>query len=110
MRQYTNRFRRSAALPAALAALGLAATACGGGGSAEEAGGEDAPAKGENPVVAPYDGGIYIIDPESLDVVEDIELEGFNRLNPAGHGRNVLVSTSTGFPALDAASAELTDG
>src|SRR5690606_1489874 len=110
MRPHTNRFPRSAALPAALAALGRAPTACGGGGSAEEAGGEDAPAKVENPVVATYDGGIYIIDPESLDVVEDIELEGFNRLNPAGDGRHVLVSTSTGFRVLDAAGAELTDG
>ncbi|WP_017596645.1 zinc metallochaperone AztD [Nocardiopsis potens] len=109
MTHHPHRTRRRAALPAALAALGLAATACGGGGSAGEASGEEAPAKVEDPIVATYDGGLYIIDPETLDVVEDIGLEGFNRLNPAGDGRHVLVSTSTGFRVLDAAGAELTD-
>jgi hypothetical protein len=36
-------------------------------------------------------------------------LEGFNRLNSAGDGKHLLVSTSTGFRVLDAAGAVLTD-
>lgn len=99
----TRRGRPTAAL-SAVAALGLAATACSGGDSAESASAEVTDA-----IVATYDGGIYVIDGESLEVVEDIELEGFNRLNPAGDGRHVLVSTSSGFRVLDAVGAELTD-
>jgi hypothetical protein len=34
--------------------------------------------------------------------VSDLELPGFNRLNPAGDGRHVVVSTTGGFQILDA--------
>jgi outer membrane protein assembly factor BamB len=36
-----------------------------------------------------------------LEVVEDIELDGFNRLNPAGDERHLFVSTTGGFQLLD---------
>ncbi|WP_026123091.1 zinc metallochaperone AztD [Nocardiopsis chromatogenes] len=102
---HPSRRGRPAAVLSAAAALGLAATACGGGGQSAE------PTSTEvtDALVATYDGGILVIDGESLDVVEDIELDGFNRLNPAGDGRHVLVSTSSGFRVLDAVGAELTD-
>ncbi|TQN28341.1 hypothetical protein FHX37_3677 [Haloactinospora alba] len=90
---------RHAALPVLLAA-GLAVSACGGQGgtTAEEV---------TDALVATYDGGILVIDGETLEVAEDIPLDGFNRINPAGDGEHVLVSTSSGFRVLDAAGAEL---
>lgn len=92
---------RHAAVPVLLAA-GLAVSACGGQGgtTAEEV---------TDALVATYDGGILVIDGETLEVAEDIPLDGFNRINPAGDGEHVLVSTSSGFRVLDAAGAELTD-
>lgn len=48
-----------------------------------------------------YDGGILVLNAEDLDVIADISLEGFNRLNPAGDGRHAVVSTSEGFQVLD---------
>ncbi|WP_017559016.1 zinc metallochaperone AztD [Nocardiopsis baichengensis] len=92
---------------AALAALGLTAASCGTGGG--DGGGGQAASEAADALVATYDGGIFVLDGQTLEVVEDIPLEGFNRLNPAGDGRHVLVSTSTGFRVLDAAGAELTD-
>lgn len=107
-----NRTTRAAALPALLSA-GLLLTACGtgsddGAASADE---EATPAEAvaTEPLVTTYDGGLYVLDGESLEVVADIEMEGFNRVNPAGDDRHVFVSTSEGFQVLDAAGAELTD-
>lgn len=108
-----NPMRSRAALPAAMVALGLTLSACGQGDSGDAAQSETsspaAAVKVENPLVATYDGGLYVIDPGTLKVVEDIPLTGFNRVNPAGDGRHVLVSTSTGFRIMDAAAARLTD-
>ncbi len=103
-----RRYGREAALPTLLTA-GLLLTACGTG----EGGDADPEAAAEatvnDPLVTTYDGGLYVLDGRTLDVVEDIELEGFNRINPAGDDRHVFVSTSEGFLLLDAAAAETTD-
>ncbi|WP_216843851.1 zinc metallochaperone AztD [Phytoactinopolyspora alkaliphila] len=48
-----------------------------------------------------YDGGIQVLDATTLDVIEDIALDGFNRLNPAGDERHLFVSTTGGFQVLD---------
>lgn len=48
-----------------------------------------------------YDGGVQVLDGTTLEVLADEELEGFNRLNPAGDGRHWLVSTQGGFQLLD---------
>ncbi|MFM1722984.1 zinc metallochaperone AztD [Rhodococcus sp. PAM 2766] len=48
-----------------------------------------------------YDGGILVLDAESLSVVGESELGGFNRLSPAGDERHVIVSTEDGFRVLD---------
>ncbi|WP_283135752.1 zinc metallochaperone AztD [Rhizohabitans arisaemae] len=61
-----------------------------------------------DPLVITYDGGLHVLDGQSLHLVADIPLPGFNRVNPAGDDRHVLVSTSTGFRILDAAAPELT--
>ncbi|MCM6773494.1 zinc metallochaperone AztD [Nocardia sp. CDC159] len=62
-----------------------------------------------DPVAVTYDGGIYLLDGRSLTVAGEVKLEGFNRLNPAGDDRHVLVSTSDGFRVLDAARGRFTD-
>lgn len=99
--------RRWALLPAALT-LGLTLTAC--GATADEAEDDtDAADLVDHAVVTTYDGGIYVLDPDSLDLVADISLDGFLRVNPAGDDRHVLVSTAEGFRVLDAAAAELSD-
>lgn len=69
-------------------------------GSAEA----EAPAEVSSPqarLVATYDGGIVVLDAETLEPVTDIPLEGFNRLNRFGDERNVVVSTPQGFQVLD---------
>lgn len=53
-------------------------------------------------LVITYDGGIQVLDSTTLETIEDIELDGFNRINPAGDGRHVLVSTAGKFQVLDA--------
>lgn len=62
-----------------------------------------------DPIATTYDGGILVLDGSTLQVVRDIPLDGFNRLNPAGDDRHALVSTPTGFQVLDLGSATLTD-
>ncbi|MGW5877951.1 zinc metallochaperone AztD [Nocardiopsis terrae] len=103
---------RQAALPVLLSA-GLLLTACGSGDDAATEAGSEQPGESagrvNEPIVTTYDGGLHVLDGQTLEVVEDIELEGFNRINPAGDDRHVLVSTSEGFQVLDAAGAELTD-
>jgi hypothetical protein len=107
------------AAPATLLAGALLLTAC---GSAQEPATEAAaPAAATqprttapqrtvtDPVVLTYDGGLYVLDGQSLELVKDIPLAGYNRVNPAGDARHVLVSTATGFRVLDAASATLKD-
>ncbi|MGY1707880.1 zinc metallochaperone AztD [Geodermatophilus sp. SYSU D00758] len=49
-----------------------------------------------------YEGGVQVLDGTTLEVLADEPLDGFNRLNPAGDGRHVLVSTQGGFQVLDA--------
>lgn len=94
--------------------LGVAASllaACGSGDAAAEPSATTeetaAPAATEVATAKPrlaltYDGGIQVLDADTLEVVSDIELAGFNRLNPAGDERHVLVSTTGGFQVLDA--------
>ena len=88
------------------AALGLSACASGapapgepettaGSSDVQEVGGPKAR------IALAYDGGLLVLDAATLEVVKDVPLGGFNRLNDAGDGRHVLVSTEGGFAALD---------
>ncbi|GAA2435818.1 zinc metallochaperone AztD [Actinomadura vinacea] len=99
----------SRVLPGAMVAVALTLSACGQG---DPGGRSKAPApaavKVSEPLVATYDGGLLILDAKTLKAVQRIPLPGFNRVNPAGNGRHVMVSTATGFRVLDAAGATLT--
>lgn len=84
----------------------LALTGCGSEPAAES---RQADVTVTDPVVATYDGGVYVIDGESLEVKADIPMDGFLRVNPAGDDDHVLVSTDEGFQVLDAGGGQLTD-
>lgn len=109
--------RRLSAL--ALAPLGaLALAACAGAGSdgaasapsatpSAASSASQAPAATEEQTRTPriavtYDGGVRVLDAMTLEEVGDLEVDGFTRLNPAGDGRHLLVSTTGGFRVLDA--------
>ncbi|GAB3605389.1 zinc metallochaperone AztD [Conyzicola nivalis] len=98
-----TQLHRRASLVALVAASALALTACATSTPAAES--TDGTAPGSNPgrVALTYDGGIVVLDSASLDVAADIPLEGFNRLNAAGDGENVFVTTTEGFQVLRAA-------
>lgn len=78
------------------------------------AGAEESPSEAGTRVAIAYEGGILVLDGESLDTVADFDAEEFTRLNPAGDDRHVMVTMSEGFQVLDTAAgtaeqAELTD-
>lgn len=106
-----RRLRAAGAAAATLPLLLLAACA----GTADPASapttadaGETAPAGASESstyrprLVVTYDGGLLVLDADSLETVATIEKDGFLRVNPAGDGRHVLVSTDQGFEVLDA--------
>lgn len=105
--------RRYLFLPLAIA-TGLAITACSqetpnvqpeDAPSTEASAPATAPAEVSGPearLVATYDGGMVVLNAETLDVVSEIPLEGFNRLNRLGDERTIAVSTPEGFRVLDA--------
>nr|WP_255375414.1 zinc metallochaperone AztD [Saccharomonospora sp. CUA-673] len=93
----------SAALLAVVGACGTDDQAAEGGGG-QQGGGNIA-----DPVMVTYDGGMYVLDGNTLEVQADVPIEGFNRLNPAGDDRHVFVSTSEGFELFDAVAGEMTD-
>ncbi|MCW4386302.1 zinc metallochaperone AztD [Salinibacterium sp. SYSU T00001] len=90
------------------ATLSLAACAGGTEGADSAEGATDAASAGSR-VALTYDGGLFVLDGDTLELLADIELDGFNRLNSSGDGRHVLVSTAEGFQVLDTAEPELTD-
>jgi hypothetical protein len=93
--------------PTRLAALTAGALVLGACGSAPEE--QPAAPVVTDPLVTTYDGGLHVLDGTTLEVAADIPLPGFNRVNPAGDDRHVVVSTSAGFRLLDATRAALTD-
>ncbi|TDT34040.1 zinc metallochaperone AztD [Naumannella halotolerans] len=52
-------------------------------------------------ITVTYDGGLLVLDPDSLQPVADIALPGFLRLNPVGDAQHLFVSTAEGFQVLD---------
>ncbi|MFD3922624.1 zinc metallochaperone AztD [Streptomyces sp. NPDC058595] len=120
MKYAKGRLHRAKAAVGVLLAASVTLTACGGdpSGSAAEKPAKSSGASGpsgtsakpvEDPVVVTYDGGLYVLDGRTLKVAEDIPLKGFNRVNPAGDDRHVMVSTTTGFQVMDAVGRRLTD-
>jgi len=110
---------RSFSLPrAGLVALAIGATvtlsACAGGtGPGSAAPASSSAADTATRVALSYPGGILVLDGQSLETLGDLSSEEFTRLNSAGDGRHVMVTTSKGFQVLDAgtpaADPELTD-
>ncbi|MFI6284099.1 zinc metallochaperone AztD [Streptomyces sp. NPDC051018] len=97
-------------------AASMALTACGGNGDAPSSGAEPGKqtksgeaATVKDPLVASYDGGLYVLDGETLKPAKTIELPGYNRVNPAGDKDHVVISTATGFRVFDAARQKFTD-
>ncbi|MCL8250004.1 zinc metallochaperone AztD [Aeromicrobium fastidiosum] len=95
----------------AVAGLALLVTGCSTGSeeSTKEASGEKREAATTGRVAVSTPGGIAVLDPTTLDVVDTFTTEEFTRLNAAGDGRHVFVTTSKGFQVLDTAAPELTD-
>ncbi len=96
-------------------AISTVLTACGGAessSSTDTTSGKTASATPavaiQEPLVATFDGGLYILDGESLKLATTIDLPGFNRVNPAGDKDHVVVSTDSGFRVLDATDQALT--
>lgn len=109
-------FHRAGALTFAAATL----AACSSGGENADSAGTGKPAPAESasaapgapipePLVVTYDGGLLVLNGETLEVAQDIPLEGFLRVNPAGDEGHVLVTTTEGWRILDAAGGQLTD-
>ncbi len=109
MRRTPPSVPRALALSAALPLALVAGCASPGGGSAAAPTTSASPSTTEQTEVgssAPrlaltYDGGVQVLDAQTLEVLADEELDGFNRLNAAGDGRHFLVSTQGGFRLLD---------
>ncbi|WP_261164204.1 zinc metallochaperone AztD [Microbacterium sp. Marseille-Q6965] len=105
-----RRHHRLLAAATALGAAGLLLAGCATSpGSADaEAQAPETPAV-EGRLAVAFENGLAVLDPETLEIVGEFETEEFTRLNAAGDGRHVLVTTSEGFQVLDTAAPELTD-
>jgi hypothetical protein len=90
---------------AALASCSTSATPASSPASAEDA---PAAAAGARVAVA-YEGGILVLDGETLETVGDFDSEQFTRLNAAGDGRHVMVTMSDGFQVLDTGAGSTDD-
>jgi hypothetical protein len=103
--------RRTSIGLAALVAASLALSACASGTKSESGSPSASPttASVKEPVAITYEGGIYVLDGETLKVAHNVALDGFNRVNPAGNDTGVFVSTEAGFQVLDAAAGKMTD-
>lgn len=90
---------------AGLALVGAAAlllTGCAGGPSESAPTTASGAANEPTPRIAvTYDGGIAVLDADTLEQVGDLPIDGFTRVNPAGDGRHVFVTVPAGFQLLD---------
>ena len=112
----TSPLRRAFISAAAIGAVVTLASCAAGGDSTAPASTPDSSASdtASARVAISYEGGILVLDGETLDTVADFDSEPFTRLNPAGDDRHVMVTMSEGFQVLDTAAGtsdqpELTD-
>ncbi|MFE3545760.1 zinc metallochaperone AztD [Nocardia sp. NPDC059177] len=82
----------------------IALSACG----TDDPGADHARTPGAEPIALTYDGGIYVLDGATLAQRGQVDLPGFNRLNPAGDDEHLMVSTKDGFRVFDAYDAAFT--
>ncbi|WP_372966961.1 hypothetical protein [Microbacterium sp.] len=100
------RSRLAAGTIAALAAVALAGCATAAPTASGESDTSDASHDGDTRVAIAYDGGIVVLDGDTLDTVASAQLDGFLRVNPAGdHDGHVFVTASDGFHVLDSGLA-----
>jgi hypothetical protein len=101
-----NHFRRAGSTVLALGAVvTLAACSSGTTTTAADSTTSTTAAMQAGPRVAvSYDGGVQVLDAATLETVADFDSEDYTRLNLAGDGRNVMVTTSKGFQVLDTAA------
>ncbi|MFC7448028.1 zinc metallochaperone AztD [Rhodococcus daqingensis] len=99
---------RAAAASAALATVLLAGCSSGIDSDRQAVVAEDpetaAPVEASHAVprlAVSYAGGVLVLDAASLEVVGQVPVDGFTRLNPAGDGRHVLVTAADAFRVLD---------
>lgn len=117
-----RRARRASLAVAAVASSALLLTACstgsgetpsGGSGTTGASAGTSAGTEVDSAqprIALTYDGGLYVLDGETLETEADLDLAGFNRLNASGDGRHVLVSTEGGWQVLDTGTWTAADG
>lgn len=60
-------------------------------------------------VAVAYEGGVLVLGGDDYENLGEFDSEDFIRLNSAGDGRHVMVTTSKGFQLLDVQQPELTD-
>lgn len=111
--------RRRGMLAAAAATTLLSLAACGSSesgstGSADGSAEETAAAAAGPRLAVTHEGGVMVLDAETLQPAGDFDTEEFTRVNPAGDGRHVMLTTTEGFQVLDTAAGsdaepELTD-
>ncbi|MFD5601321.1 zinc metallochaperone AztD [Leucobacter sp. NPDC058333] len=98
--------------PVALLGIALLAAGCStgdAGGTSAAADETSAETAGAKRAAISYAGGVAVVDADTLKVVDEFESEAFTRVNAAGDGRHVFVSTSKGFQLLDTEEPALTD-
>ncbi|PRB14820.1 hypothetical protein [Microbacterium sp. MYb62] len=86
-----------------IAAMALAGCATPGpdAESADTAASEDHH-EGDTRIAVTYDGGVLVLDGETLETIDGVELDGFLRVNGAGdHDGHVFVTAEDGFHVLD---------
>lgn len=97
---------------AAITGILLVATGCANGSGAPGAVSESsgtAATDANGRVAVSYEGGISVLDGQTLEVVKQFDSEEFTRLSAAGDGRHVFVTTTAGFQLLDMAEPKLTE-
>lgn len=105
-----NKILQYGALAGAAALLLAGCASAADPGSAPAAESSDAPAPVAGPRLAvAYEGGVTVFGGDDLAELGDFDSEEFIRLNAAGDGRHVMVTTSKGFQLLDARAPELTE-
>ncbi|WP_136042672.1 MULTISPECIES: hypothetical protein [unclassified Microbacterium] len=90
-----------------IAAVALAGCATSGPAAENTAGSApDDHHEGDTRIAVTYDGGVLVLDGETLDTIGQVELGGFLRVNGAGdHDGHVFVTAEDGFHVLDSGLA-----
>jgi len=96
------RSRLAAGALAALAAVALAGCASAEPSASGESEAPEHDHQAETRVAVAYDGGVTVLDGETLEPIDAVDLDGFLRVNGAGdHDGHVFITAADGFHVLD---------